>query len=64
MIFPFFFLPIFLRKIMGKSQKPEFLTYLSSQPNWLLGSLIIGILITLVIISVFLYLRFYINKDL
>lgn len=60
----FFFPALIIKDITSKSVPPKFITYLSTQPDWLIGSATLGIVLTILIISVITSLQLYKNKDL
>ena len=60
----FFFLPSVLAKTISKGNIPKFITYLNSQPNWLITAFIIVILFIITFTSILFSSRIYLNKDL
>lgn len=61
----FLIVPSILSKIIVKgSTPPSFILYLNSQPDWLISSFIIVIAIIVLLISMLLSIKLYINKDL
>lgn len=63
--FAIFAVSSFLGEVVVKgSNRPSFIICLNSQPNWLITTFIIIIAFMILLISMLLSVRFYINKDL
>lgn len=59
-----FFIPSMLGDFIAEKQTSKFVVYLNSQPDWVLGSLILFIAIIAVAVSIYVSIKIYMNKDL
>lgn len=60
----FFIPPILVGTILKGGNPPYFIVYLNSQPNWLVAAFILIIAFLVVLISMFISSKIYLNKDL
>ncbi|MBC2580042.1 ATP-binding cassette domain-containing protein [Clostridium sp. DJ247] len=59
-----FFIPTFLAENLGKGNIPKFIAYLNTQPNWLVTMFILAVLFIILLISLLISTKIYVDKDL